>query len=349
MASHQARRLKLDVEALETRAVPALLADLPFCDPIAEGDFPEEAAELVLCYGHDGEEGEWVEEDWHWEWDWQEEEDWDWSDDAGWYWEDEDWWWGGEEEWDESDPSLPGIPPDLGTLPWLRTEPWPGDRWYIRPMMPIDRGLVVVEVSEGVEPWLVTTFCFGDGDTDGLLGGEPPGWDEFPGEGSDPWDGTGDDEGDGEVWALDAHGVPDVAVQVIGPSGMVRVGRKFVFTIIVSNRGTADAQQIELLIGLPSKTGFESVSSEVSLTKNGRSLTGTLDHLGAGEQIEITVTLRARRVGSFALTASASPSSPDENLSDNTAVGYYYSRYAGRALMRADLAALLLLDRRKGS
>lgn len=154
-----------------------------------------------------------------------------------------------------------------------------------------------------------------------------------------------------DIGAVEVHEVQtaatDLVVDITTPNGLVRVGSKLTYTILVTNAGQGAALNAQLDLLLPHNARFLSFSTTVGslASHSGRNLSFDLGTLLRGEQATITVTVKFRRIGLAVLEALAGTRSLDSNLSNNYDVAYHY---AGRPLYIDDRVLTLLMGRPNG-
>lgn len=104
--------------------------------------------------------------------------------------------------------------------------------------------------------------------------------------------------------SVDYRGIPAIALEVIDGPDPVEVGTTTVYTVTVTNQGTAVDRNIRVVAELPTQMSFVGATGDTDVTAAGQSLTfNPVASLAAGAQATWRVTVRANAAGNvrFAL------------------------------------------------
>jgi len=155
--------------------------------------------------------------------------------------------------------------------------------------------------------------------------------------------GAGPDIGAVEV---QGEGNADVAVDIVNANGFIDADKKFTYVIVVTNNGELGASNVDLLVTLPNGVKVKSfTTTQGTLSKSGKILSGELGSLGVNETATIEVVVKPKKAGLLPIGASVTANEPDPELSNNVDTALHY---AGRPLFIDDRLLALLFPESEG-
>jgi uncharacterized repeat protein (TIGR01451 family) len=109
----------------------------------------------------------------------------------------------------------------------------------------------------------------------------------------------------------------DLATEKTDSPDPVQVGQQLVYTIKVTNQGTADATGVTVTDELPSSVDFVSASNQCSFNQGTRTVTCSIGNLAAGASQSVQIRVRPREDGKITNRATATASENDVSPSND--------------------------------
>jgi uncharacterized repeat protein (TIGR01451 family) len=129
-------------------------------------------------------------------------------------------------------------------------------------------------------------------------------------------------------------------VDIVNANGFIDVSKKFKYIIVVTNYGELGASNVDLLVTLPNGVKVKSyTTTQGTLSKTGKIISGELGSLGVDETATIEVVVKPKKAGLLPIGASVTANEPDPELANNVDTALHY---AGRPLFIDDRLLALL-------
>jgi uncharacterized repeat protein (TIGR01451 family) len=134
----------------------------------------------------------------------------------------------------------------------------------------------------------------------------------------------------------------DLATEKTDNPDPVEVGEQLVYTIKVTNQGTADATGVTVTDELPSSVDFVSASNGCSFNQGNRSVTCSIGNLAAGASQSVQIRVRPREDGKLTNRATAAATENDVSPSNDRSTARTTVNQPGAAASCAGQAATIV-------